>query len=147
MTRFTFPYTAKLVVLSILMLIAQYAYSTNYSDSCKIVVIGQDTFVLCPLSAVSNSAQAILYNEANVEYIKVLQEKLSDCHKTDSASNVALNQSKQVVILKQSQLDLCMEAATTCEKKYGKAVKQNKDLKKVVVPSLVLNIILILLVL
>lgn len=147
MTRFTFPYTAKLMVLSISMLIAQYGYSTNYSDSCRIVVIGQDTFVLCPLSAVSNSAQAILYNEANVEYIKVLHERLSDCAKVDSAMTAMVGQYKQVVILKQSQLDLCMDAATTCEKKYGKAVKQNKDLKKVVVPSLVLNILLILLVL
>lgn len=147
MTRFTFPYTAKLILLSISMLIAQYAYSTNYSDSCRIVVIGQDTFVLCPLSAVSNSAEAILYNEANVEYIHTLHERLSDCAKIDSAMTAMVGQYKQVVILKQSQLDLCMDAASICETKYSKLCKQNKLFRRVMFPSLGLNIIFILLVL
>lgn len=147
MTRFTFPYTAKLMVLSTLMLIAQYAYSTNYSDSCRIVVIGQDTFVLCPISAISNSAQAILYNEANVEYIHTLHERLFDCGKIDSAMTAMVGQYKQVVILKQSQLDLCMDAASICETKYSKMCKQNKLLRRIALPSLGLNILLILLVL
>ncbi len=82
-----------------------------------------------------------------MEYIHTLHERLSDCAKVDSAMTAMVGQYKQVVILKQSQLDLCMEAAINCEKKYGKSIKQNRDLKKVVVPSLVLNIILILLVL
>lgn len=147
MTPFTFPFTAKQIVFSILMLTAQYAYSTNYSDSCKIVIIGRDTFVICPLSAISNSAQAILYNEANVEYIKTLEEKLSDCHKVDSAMTEMNRQYKQIVILKTSQLDLCMEAATTCEENYVKVKSQNKRLKTIVIPSIALNIILLLLVL
>ena len=103
--------------------------------------------MICPLSAISNSAQAILYNEANVEYIKTLEEKLSDCHKVDSAMTEMVRQYKQIVILKTSQLDLCMEAVNTCEKAYTKEKRKNKIFKRIVYPSLGLNVLLILLVL
>jgi hypothetical protein len=40
-----------------------------------------------------------------------------------------------------------MEAATNCEEKYVKAKSQNKRLKTIAIPSIALNIILLLLVL
>lgn len=143
--QFTLKGGIRLMLLSIFLWIHCFAYSQSNSDSLKIVVIVKDSFVLIPIQYIRNCAELVFINEANVEYGLILKEKLHDCQLVDSAWADMVYQYKQVVILKNTELSIVNGRLEKTEYKYEKEINRKKVWRKIAVPSIGLNILLILL--
>ena len=141
MTPFISRFTAKVAVFSILTLIPLLSYSNDSTKVCRYQIISGDTVCLIPIQYIRNCNQVILLNEANVQYGLVLKEKLSDRDLIDSAYRFTIYQYQESLILKNTQIDIWMDRAN----KYEKAMKRNRFWRKIAVPSLGLNALLILL--
>lgn len=143
--QFTLKGGIRLMLLSIFLWIPCSAYSQSNSDSLKILVISGDTLVLTPIQHIRNCAGLVFINEANVEYGLILKEKLFDCQLIDSAWADMVYQYKQVVILKNTELSIVNGRLEKAEYKYEKEINRKKVWRKIAVPSLGLNVLLILL--
>ncbi len=145
--RFTLQNISKLLLFVILMLLTLCVFSQDSTKNLKIAVIGADTVCYVPIQYIRNLNEVILLNEANVEYGLILKEKLHDCQLVDSAYSDMIYQYKQVVILKNVELSIVNDRLVKTEYRYEKELKIKKLWRKVAIPSLGLNILLILLLL
>ena len=135
------------MLLNIFLWTVCFAYSQPNSDSLRIAVISGDSFVLTPLQYIKNCAGLVFINEANVEYGLILKEKLTDCQLVDSAYADMIYQYKQVVILKNGELAIVNDRLGKAEYKYFREVDRKKRWRQVAIPSLGINVILVLLLL
>jgi len=141
MTQFTSQCTARAIAFSILTLIPLLSYSSDSTKVCKYQIISGDTVCLVPIQYIRNCNQVILLNEGNLEYGLILKERLFDCLLVDSAYRFTIYQYEETIILKNEQINLWADRANNFEKD----AHRNRFWRKVAIPSLGLNLLLILL--
>jgi hypothetical protein len=124
------------------MLIGAFAYSENGTDSCKIVVIKQDTFGLVPIQFIVNSNRVKNMNDAQKQLLDSCQKGAFQYVRLVDIQNLEKKALTLVVANQNKDIDKLVALNDEQAKKLNKQAKTITILKYVAIGEGVILVLL-----